>query len=223
MLPATEASSGAEHLNAFLTSPLVTHCLLCTCQRTTSLHQSCCYLFICLRFFFSLITLLVLQHFLGTHSVADRTQQLLYLSGSLTFGETLVICQVPRPLQSVGPISAKTVHYGCLWNAFFFFLPLTLLHFIVVQLHLEFLFFFVSVGQFRLVSATQAAIAEKADGSMLSESFSNLPSAGHRNGVVKPVIEFQLRLSGLLSRQSLLWLHHRQRAISPGEMQPTTL
>ena len=138
---------------------------------------------------------------------ADRTQQLLYLSGSLIFGETLVICQVPRPLQSVGPISAKTVHYGCLWNAFFFFfffLPLTLLHFIVVQLHLEFLFFSVSVGQFCLVSATQAAIAEKTDGSMLSESISNLPSAGHRNGVVKPVIEFQLRLSGLLSRQSLL-------------------
>lgn len=107
-------------------------------------------------------------------------------------------------------------------ECFFFFLPLTLLHFIVVQLHLEFLFFSVSVGQFCLVSATQAAIAERTDGSMLSESFSNLPSAGHRNGVVKPVIKFQLRLSGLLSRQSLLWLlHRRQRAISSGEMQPT--
>lgn len=55
-----------------------------------------------------------------------------------------------------------------------------------------------SVGQFCLVSATQAAIVEKTDGSMLSESFSNLPSAGHRNGVVKPVIEFRLQIKWLI-------------------------
>ena len=112
---------------------------------------------------------------------ADRTQQLLHLSGSLIFGETLVICLVPRPLQWVGPHLSKNFALWLPLECFFFFLnPWPCLHFIVVQLHLGFLFFSVSVGQLCLVSATQAAVVEKTDGSMLSKSFSNLPSAGHR-------------------------------------------
>lgn len=52
---------------------------------------------------------------------ADRTQQLLHLSGSLIFGETLVICLVPRPLQWVGPHLSKNFALWLPLECFFFF------------------------------------------------------------------------------------------------------
>lgn len=149
-----------------------------------------------LLFLSSVITHLVTQHFSGTHSAQNTVSfaSILFSNNSLKL--FLSFIESYSPISESSPISAEILHYSWLWNGFLS--PRPCLYFIVFQPHLEFLLFSVSIGQFCLVSAMQAALAKKTDEFILFKSFSNLPNAGHKNEAIRLMIEFQFQIKWLI-------------------------
>lgn len=117
-LSARGASSHSEGPGVFrclsISSPSV-RCMgsSVTCQWPTAAHQSCCYLFICLLFLFSVSARVVIQHAFAP--TLRRTQYLLHLfSLQMSREMPLIIYEAPRPLRGSAHLSAETLHCGWL-------------------------------------------------------------------------------------------------------------
>ena len=123
-LPTTEASSGAQSISMPFSHLPWWHIV-------SSVPASGQPVSISLAVTYSSTFLFFSHHPISTSALswhplcADRTQQLLHLSGSLIFGEILVICLVPQPLQWVGPHLSKNFALWLPLECFFFFKPLT--------------------------------------------------------------------------------------------------